>query len=232
MSSPSCLPSLAAADRRRYARQLIVPGFGDAGQQALEGACVRVFGATMEAEVCALYLVGAGVGRVVVHPTLVDRCRALNSRVTVTTPAMPAGPAAQTTATTQAMGLVPATGTARDAFAGAPEGDEASSSVALWTGRADPESDASGESWMLGPESPESDGASSNTALSGASLARWAIVTILQRARAPQSPAVVVGDVLEASGDPRERGMARLTDGNSDAPPALCTSDRGIGGAR
>jgi adenylyltransferase/sulfurtransferase len=53
-------------DRRiaRYARQLLVPGFGEAAQQRLASARVRVVGADALASAALLYLVQAGVGRI------------------------------------------------------------------------------------------------------------------------------------------------------------------------
>lgn len=48
----------------RYARQLLVPGFGAAGQERLDAARVRVVGAGPAAGPALLYLVQAGVGRI------------------------------------------------------------------------------------------------------------------------------------------------------------------------
>jgi adenylyltransferase/sulfurtransferase len=47
----------------RWARQLLVPGFGEAAQQRLAAACVRAVGAGATAAPALLYLVQAGVGR-------------------------------------------------------------------------------------------------------------------------------------------------------------------------
>jgi adenylyltransferase/sulfurtransferase len=46
----------------RWARQLLVPGFGAAGQERIMAARVRVVGADAAAEPALLYLVQAGVG--------------------------------------------------------------------------------------------------------------------------------------------------------------------------
>ena len=48
----------------RYARQLLVPGFGAAGQERLASARVRVVGAGPAAGPALLYLVQAGMGRI------------------------------------------------------------------------------------------------------------------------------------------------------------------------
>jgi adenylyltransferase/sulfurtransferase len=47
----------------RYARQLLVPGIGEAAQQRLAEACVRAVGAGGAASAALVYLVQAGVGR-------------------------------------------------------------------------------------------------------------------------------------------------------------------------
>jgi molybdopterin/thiamine biosynthesis adenylyltransferase len=47
----------------RWARQLLVPGFGEAAQQRLAGACVRAVGAGATASAALVYLVQSGVGR-------------------------------------------------------------------------------------------------------------------------------------------------------------------------
>jgi hypothetical protein len=49
----------------------------------IERADVRVAGTGLAAEICALYLAGAGVGELGVAPTLVERCRALSSEIEV-----------------------------------------------------------------------------------------------------------------------------------------------------
>ncbi len=55
---------MALSERRiaRYARQLILPGLGEAGQERLEAARVRVVGAGPVAGPALLYLAAAGVG--------------------------------------------------------------------------------------------------------------------------------------------------------------------------
>jgi len=49
---------------RRYARQVVLPGFGEDGQERLGRAFARVVGGGGAAEACALHLRAAGVGRV------------------------------------------------------------------------------------------------------------------------------------------------------------------------
>jgi hypothetical protein len=70
-------------NRSRYLRQIAVPGFGDRGQSALSCASVRVEGEGLAAEVCALYLAGAGIGRLEAAPPIALECRALNAEVEV-----------------------------------------------------------------------------------------------------------------------------------------------------
>jgi len=48
----------------RWARQLLVPGFGAAGQERLMASRVRVVGADTSAEAALVYLVQAGVGTI------------------------------------------------------------------------------------------------------------------------------------------------------------------------
>jgi adenylyltransferase/sulfurtransferase len=56
-------PPLDDARLARYARQLLVPGIGEAAQQRLAEACVRAVGAGGVASAALVYLVQAGVGR-------------------------------------------------------------------------------------------------------------------------------------------------------------------------
>ena len=67
----------------RYGRQEVVPGIGRAGQARIRAAEVAVAGRGLDAEVCALYLAGAGVARLAVDPALVARCAAQNGEVEV-----------------------------------------------------------------------------------------------------------------------------------------------------
>lgn len=50
--------------RRRYARQIILPELGEDGQRKLLDASVLIIGAGGLGSVCALYLAAAGVGRI------------------------------------------------------------------------------------------------------------------------------------------------------------------------
>ncbi len=54
---------LSAAERERYARQLILPGWGEAAQERLRRATVFVAGAGGLGSAAILYLAAAGVGR-------------------------------------------------------------------------------------------------------------------------------------------------------------------------
>lgn len=65
----------------RYARQIAVPVIGELGQRRIGSLEVEVRGSNLAAEICALYLAGAGVNRLAVEPRLKDAVRALNSEV-------------------------------------------------------------------------------------------------------------------------------------------------------
>jgi hypothetical protein len=66
----------------RYGRQLILPEWGAAGQEHMLHARVRITGRGTAARTAALYLAGAGVGRLVVEEAA-DEVRARNPHVTV-----------------------------------------------------------------------------------------------------------------------------------------------------
>jgi hypothetical protein len=58
---------LSDAQIERFSRQIILPQIGAAGQQRLLGASIAVAGDGALAEIAALYLVGAGIGRLALH---------------------------------------------------------------------------------------------------------------------------------------------------------------------
>ena len=65
--------AMTGEERRRYARQLLLPGFGSAGQDALIAARVLVIGAGGLGSVTAPYLAAAGVGTIgIVDDDVVD----------------------------------------------------------------------------------------------------------------------------------------------------------------
>src|ERR1044072_7832450 len=58
------LPSLDAAELRRYGRHLVIPEVGPDGQRKLKAASVMLVGAGGLGSPLALYLAAAGVGRI------------------------------------------------------------------------------------------------------------------------------------------------------------------------
>lgn len=77
---------LSSSQRQRYARHVLLPEVGVAGQVRLLDACARVLGEGVAAQEAALYLAAAGVGRLVLDPrlsALVERIAAMNPDVHV-----------------------------------------------------------------------------------------------------------------------------------------------------
>lgn len=67
-------PDLTHAERERYARHLLIPDLGEAGQQRLKASSVLIIGVGGLGSPTALYLAAAGVGRIgLVDPDGVDR---------------------------------------------------------------------------------------------------------------------------------------------------------------
>jgi len=65
----------------RYIRQVTVASVGDDGQSRIADGQVTVFGTSLDAEICALYLAGAGVGRLRLRAELAELVRNLNSEI-------------------------------------------------------------------------------------------------------------------------------------------------------
>ena len=63
VAPPPPREALAAAELERYSRQLVLPEWSEAAQRALAGASVLIVGAGALGSPVALYLAGAGVGR-------------------------------------------------------------------------------------------------------------------------------------------------------------------------
>ncbi len=75
----------------RYARQTALGAWGAEGQARLAAGHVQVVEAGLGGGVCALYLAGAGIGRLTVPDGWVEACRALNRDVVVDSGTGPAG---------------------------------------------------------------------------------------------------------------------------------------------
>jgi len=56
------MPPLTEYDHTRYQRQMLLPGWGDVGQEVLKSACAFIAGAGGLGSPVALYLAAAGVG--------------------------------------------------------------------------------------------------------------------------------------------------------------------------
>lgn len=67
----------------RYSRQALLPEVGAAGQARFRAAQIRVAGRGTAARVCALYLAGAGVGRLELTRALAPEIEAFNPEVEV-----------------------------------------------------------------------------------------------------------------------------------------------------
>ena len=65
-TAPDPVTQLSAAERAFYARQLILPEIGMAGQLKLKAARVAVLGAGGLGAPALLYLAGAGVGEIII----------------------------------------------------------------------------------------------------------------------------------------------------------------------
>ncbi len=68
---------LSPEQQERYARHLLLDGFGGEGQERLLLASVRIEGAGLAARWAARYLAASGVGKLEVHPAFAEECRAL-----------------------------------------------------------------------------------------------------------------------------------------------------------
>lgn len=68
---------LSPDQQERYARHLLLDGFGGEGQERLLAASVRIRGAGLAARWAARYLAASGVGRLDVDPSFAEECIAL-----------------------------------------------------------------------------------------------------------------------------------------------------------
>ncbi len=66
-------PELSPPERDRYARHLVLPDFGEAGQRRLKAGAILCIGAGGLGSPALLYLAAAGVGRIgIIDPDTVD----------------------------------------------------------------------------------------------------------------------------------------------------------------
>ena len=72
---------LSVDQQERYARHLLLEGWGGEGQERLLGSAVRVVGSGQAALWAARYLASSGVGTLVVEPQIADACRGSNPDV-------------------------------------------------------------------------------------------------------------------------------------------------------
>jgi molybdopterin/thiamine biosynthesis adenylyltransferase len=68
--------SLSDPQIERYSRQIVLPEIGGRGQERLLGSAAAVLGTDEAAATAALYLAGAGVGRIEVYPGLTESAAA------------------------------------------------------------------------------------------------------------------------------------------------------------
>ncbi len=68
---------LSPEQQERFARHLLLDGFGGEGQEHLLVASVRIEGAGLAARWAARYLAASGVGRLDVDPSFAEECIAL-----------------------------------------------------------------------------------------------------------------------------------------------------------
>src|SRR5579859_5758337 len=81
---------LTAAQEERYARHLVLDGFGGEGQERLLAASVRVRGRGEAAHWAARYLAASGVGRLAVdEPAWAEELKALGPWLELVTEAAP-----------------------------------------------------------------------------------------------------------------------------------------------
>jgi adenylyltransferase/sulfurtransferase len=66
MAKDSPSPLLSAQDLSRYQRQMLIPGWGEAGQQKLKAAKVFIAGAGGLGSPASIYLAVAGVGEIII----------------------------------------------------------------------------------------------------------------------------------------------------------------------
>jgi adenylyltransferase/sulfurtransferase len=55
---------LSSNEKQRYNRQMILPGWGEKGQEQIKGSCVFLAGAGGLGSAAAIYLAAAGVGNI------------------------------------------------------------------------------------------------------------------------------------------------------------------------
>lgn len=80
-----CFKGLSRVEGKvsRYSRQIAVRSVGIRGHSRIQNGAVTISGAGLDAQICALYLAGAGVGTITCEPNIAAQIKAINSEVQI-----------------------------------------------------------------------------------------------------------------------------------------------------